>query len=87
MKLEFTKEYRKQFEKLRKNEKIRVQASLREFEINPDQPALRRHALKGEYLGYQSINAGGDLRLLYFEKDDNITFVFVNVGSHSQLYR
>lgn len=87
MKLEFSKEYQKQFDKLRRNEKTRVQACLRVFLHNPDSPTLRKHALKGEYLGYQSINAGGDLRLHYYEKDDNITFVFVKVGSHSQLYK
>jgi len=86
MKLEFLKEYQKQFDKLRRNEKTRVQASLRLFLNNPDSPPLQRHALKGEYLGYQSINAGGDLRLLFYEKDDKFTFVFVKVGSHSQLY-
>ena len=40
MKLEFTKEYRKQFDKLRKNEQARVQACLKVFYINPNAPAL-----------------------------------------------
>ena len=87
MKLEFTKGYQKQFEKLRRNEKIRVQACLKEFYKNPNLPTLRRHALKGKYRLYQSINAGGDLRLHFYEEDDKITFVFVKVGSHSQLYK
>jgi len=86
MNLEFTKEYRKQFDKLRLNEQARVQACLRLFQTNPDFPSLRRHALKGEFMDYMSISAGGDLRLHYYEEDDRITFVFVSVGSHSQLY-
>jgi addiction module RelE/StbE family toxin len=86
MKLEFSKEYRKQFDKLRPNERARVQACLREFQVNPDLPSLRRHALKGKYQHINSISAGGDLRLLYYEEQDSITFVFVRVGSHSQLF-
>jgi addiction module RelE/StbE family toxin len=86
MKLKFTKEYHKQFAKLRRNEKIRVQACLGVFLLNPDSPSLGRHALKGKYQGTYSISAGGDLRLHYYEEGDNITFVFVRVGSHSRLY-
>ena len=86
MKLKFSKKYRKQFDKLRLSEQARVQACLRMFLINPDLPALRRHVLKGELLGFMSISAGGDLRLHYYEKGDRITFVFVSVGTHSQLY-
>jgi len=84
--LEFSKTYQKDFDKLRLNEQARVQACLRKFLINPDTPSLQRHALKGKFLGYMSISAGGDLRLHYYEEDDQITFVFVRVGTHSQLY-
>ena len=87
MKIELSKKFKTQFAKLRRNEQARVIACLKAFKIDPDSPPLRRHALKGEYLGHYSISAGGDLRLHFYEKDDNITFVFVNVGSHSQLYK
>jgi addiction module RelE/StbE family toxin len=87
MKIELKKNFEKQFAQLRRNEQSRVIACLKEFETNPDSPSLRRHALKGGYQGYKSISAGGDLRLHYFEKDDRITFVFVSVGSHSNLYK
>ena len=87
MKIELSKNFEKQFVKLRRNEQARVLACLKEFRVNPSLPALRNHALKGEYQGYQSISAGGDLRLHYYEKNDQITFVFVSVGSHSRLYK
>jgi len=80
------KRFQKDYEKLQPNEKIRVKNCLLTFAINPYTPSLRRHALKGEYLGYYSISAGGDLRLHYYEENDKITFVFVRVGSHSDLY-
>ena len=87
MKIELTKNFEKQFAKLRRNEQLRVLDCIREFERNPDAPSLRRHALKGKYRRFKSLSAGGDLRLHYYEKDDNVTFVFVSVGSHSQLYK
>jgi len=80
------KSFQKDYDKLRPNEKIRVKNCLLTFDMNPNTPSLRRHALKGEYLGYYSISAGGDLRLHYYEEDDAITFVFVRVGTHSELY-
>ena len=87
MRFVFSKTYRKQFDKLQPKERARVQACLRLFERDPDLPSLRRHPLKGEFLGYLSISAGGDLRLHYYEEGDRVTFVFVSVGSHSQLYK
>ena len=82
----YSKNFQKQYDKLRRNEQARVQACLELFLINPDSPSLGRHALKGKYQGSYSINAGGDLRLHYYEEGDHITFVFVRVGTHSQLY-
>ena len=87
LKFIFTKKFQKQFDKLRVNEKDRVAACLEAFKVNPDLPSLRRHPLKGEFMDYMSISAGGDLRLHYYEKGDRITFVFVSVGTHSQLYK
>ena len=84
--IKFSKNFQKQFDNLRLNEQARVNECLRLFQINPDFPFLRRHVLKGKYQGTYSISAGGDLRLHYYEEGDQITFVFVRVGSHSQLY-
>jgi addiction module RelE/StbE family toxin len=87
VRIELTKDFEKQFKKLRRNEQIRVVECLRVFERYPETLTLRRHALKGKYKRFMSISAGGDLRLHYYEKDDSITCVFVSAGSHSQLYK
>ena len=81
------KNFQKQFNKLRPKEQARVIACLDDFERDPDLPSLRRHPLKGKYQHIMSISAGGDLRLHYYEEGDRVTFVFVSVGSHSQLYK
>lgn len=86
MKIDFTKKFDKQFKKLpvKKQEQARVAIKL--FLIDTDNPKIRHHSLRGKWLGYTSISAGGDLRLhLRFIDDD--TILFVAIGSHSQLYK
>lgn len=51
---------------------------------------LRNHALTGHWKGYRSINVTGDWRAIFSEKqhhDGSITILFVDLGTHSQLYR
>lgn len=83
--IEFTKSFTKQFKKLRINQQERFYERLELFKKNPQARVLRDHALKGKYKGYRSIDIEGDLRALYYVKDDVIV-VFAIIGSHSQLY-
>ena len=84
--IDFTKSFIKQFEKLRENQKNRFYERLELFKKNPHDRVLRDHALKGKYKGYRSIDIEGDLRALYYVKDD-VVILFAFIGSHSQLYR
>ncbi|MDR1340797.1 MAG: type II toxin-antitoxin system mRNA interferase toxin, RelE/StbE family [Prevotellaceae bacterium] len=87
MKIEYHKNFTKQFEKLRKGEQERILSTLKLFEKEPFNEQLRNHQLKGELSKFRSISSGGDIRLHYYEKaPDHITVVFVATGSHSQLY-
>lgn len=47
---------------------------------------LNNHALKGLYFGCRSINVTGDWRAVY-EEVDSQTVNFVDLGTHSQLYK
>jgi addiction module RelE/StbE family toxin len=87
MKIEYHKNFTKQFEKLQRNEQERVLDTLKLFENEPFAEQLRNHHLKGELFRFRSISAGGDLRLHYYEKEPNhIIVVFVAIASHSHLY-
>jgi addiction module RelE/StbE family toxin len=87
MKIEYHKNFIKQFEKLKRNEQTRVLNVLKIFENEPFSEQLRNHQLKGNLSKFRSISAGGDIRLHYYEKEPNhIVVVFVAIGSHSQLY-
>ena len=75
----------KQFAKLSKKQRKKVETSLALFMKNPHAAKLRCHALTGEYSGHYSISAGGDLRL-HFRYLSSDTVIFTAVGSHAQLY-
>lgn len=83
--LEFTKGFTKQFKKLRTNQQEHFYERLELFKKNPHDRLLRDHALKGRHKGYRSIDIEGDLRALYYVKDD-IVVVFALIGTHDQLY-
>ncbi|MFH1671450.1 MAG: type II toxin-antitoxin system mRNA interferase toxin, RelE/StbE family [Candidatus Portnoybacteria bacterium] len=79
------KNFEKQYNKLNKKTKGRVQERLKLFSENPFDPRLNNHPLKGKYTDYRSINITGDLRAVYkFISEDEC--IFVVVDSHSNLY-
>lgn len=55
------------------------------FKQDPFHPLLNNHKLTGTYEGCRSINITGDWRAVYLETSEAI--VFINLGTHSQLYR
>lgn len=86
MNVDFTKAFNKQFEKLTEKRQKQAKVAVALFLQDIAALSLRNHALKGEWLGYRSISAGGDFRLHFREVDqDNV--LFVAVGTHSQLYK
>jgi addiction module RelE/StbE family toxin len=86
MRVDFTKPFNKQFEKLPRKRQEQVRAAVALFLEDVADPSLRNHALKGEWLGYRSISAGGDLRI-HFKMVNELSVLFVAVGTHSQLYK
>ena len=83
--IDFTKGFSKQFKVLRTKQKEHFYERLDLFKKNPHDKTLRDHALKGIYKGYRSIDIEGDLRALYYIKEDKIV-IFGFIGTHSQLY-
>ena len=79
------RDFDRRVKKLKLNEKTKLKQRLALFMVDPDNPVLNNHALKGRYGGYYSINATGDLRALYklLRKD---AVLFVIIDTHSNLY-
>ncbi len=46
---------------------------------------LNDHALRGKLVGKRAFSVEGDVRVIYIELDDMI--VFLDIGSHNQVYR
>jgi len=86
MKAEFHKGFDKQLAKLPKKRRDKVIDTIDLFLEEPMEPLLRNHELTGEWAGFRSISAGGDLRLHFEIVGENIAY-FVAVGTHSQLYK
>ncbi|MFZ1812136.1 MAG: type II toxin-antitoxin system mRNA interferase toxin, RelE/StbE family [Candidatus Saccharimonadales bacterium] len=82
---DFTKKFNKQFANLPHKKQLKVLDTVKLFLRDSEAHTLRNHALTGEWAGYRSISAGGDLRL-HFRVIDDTTVLFVAVGTHSQLY-
>jgi len=80
-----TKKFDKQYAKLTEKNKKFFKIRMAVFKPDPFDARLRNHALKGKYLGYRSIDITGDIRALYYIKD-NAVIIFAFIGSHSQLY-
>ncbi len=85
MKIIFQKGFEERYKKL--PSKIRIKVKERNLLFTQDQfsPILNNHPLHGKYIGYRSINIMGNLRAIYKELGNN-TFLFVEIGTHSELY-
>jgi mRNA interferase YafQ len=86
MNVDFTKPFNKQFMKMPLKLQIQTKAAVALFLQDTVAPSLRNHALKGEWQGFRSISASGDLRL-HFKMVSDDTVLFVAIGTHSQLYK
>ena len=67
-------------------QKNKVLDTLRLFEKEEFNKELRNHALGGKLSGLRSISVDGDLRLHYRPFGVDVV-VFVEVGTHKQLYK
>ena len=85
MKIEYSRRFIKQFRKLRPAEQIRFEKRLILWEKNSAHSSLRVHKLQGKYIGFYSLNVGGDLRALY-KSIHKQAILFDFIGTHNQLY-
>ena len=86
MKFFYSKQFKKSYQKLSPKQQQKVDESLMTFEQNPFFPSLKNHALRGRYQGLRSLSAGGDLQIIFREKEKYLEVIFLQVGSHNQVY-
>ena len=61
-----------------------LRAALRRFAVDPHDPLLRTHKLKGDLAAYWAITVDDDLRVLVRWEGEEA--LLVNLGSHDQVY-
>jgi len=87
MRARFDRKFKKNLEKAPANIQQAFQNRLDLFLNNPSHPLLRNHALKGVYQNYRSISVTGDWRAIFKFIDEEETVIFIQLGTHSQLYK
>lgn len=86
MKIEFHRTFKKRYRKIPSKIARQFEERLRIFEVNPPDPLLHNHPLSGDRGGQWSINVTGDWRAIYIFKNES-TIVFIDIATHSELYR
>ncbi len=84
LRIEFDPLFIEQHKEAKLNIKGDFLGTLELFLVDPNHPALRNHALNGEFAGVRSIDVTGDWRALYRAERERI--IFVALGTHEQLY-
>lgn len=86
MDIRYRKSFQKDYKKLSKIQKVRVNKAIELFQKDPFNPLLKNHELSGKMEEIRSIAAGFDLRILLEVEGNYITVTMLEVGTHSQLY-
>lgn len=82
--LEYSQTFKKHFSKAPFKIQMAFKRRRHLFIANPLHPLLRTHKLTGAYIGCRSFNVTGDWRAVYVDRDEVV--VFIDIGTHSQLY-
>ena len=86
MKIVYHKKFLKSFNKLERQKQQAVTVTVDTFRLNPFNPALRNHSLKGGMKGQRSLSAGFDLRIIFEESDGYAVVIMIAVGTHGEVY-
>ena len=88
MKIERHTTFKKSFKKrIAPNKKLvnRMSQRIKLFLVDPKNPILRDHKLKGGKITARSFSVTGDIRIVYKRFSSNHV-VFLDIGTHNQVY-
>ncbi len=87
MKIRYHRIFNKAFIKLSPKIRKKVKETIVSFQKDPHNPDLDNHPLHGKLKGKCSISIGGDLRIIFVEKNNYEIAEFFDVGTHNQVYK
>jgi mRNA-degrading endonuclease YafQ of YafQ-DinJ toxin-antitoxin module len=88
MEVSFSSSFKRAFKKRIKGNadlEARFWEKLEQFTIDPFDPTLKTHKLSGKLNDFWSFTVDYDERVLFYFTEDGKT-VFVDIGSHDQVY-
>ena len=86
MQIRYHKRFEKHYQKLSDELKNKVQQKIAVFSQNPLDRQLKNHALTGKLFGKRAFSVTGDMRVIFEEFEDYTLVLFVDVGTHNQVY-
>ncbi len=87
MEIHYHKDFEKRFRKLTPNIKSKVLKAIEKFISHPNHPTLRNHPLTGGLRGRRAFSVTGDIRIIFREYDNYTVVIFLDVGTHNQVYK
>ncbi len=87
MRVTYSEHFTRAFKKLSDAQKKAVQDTLAIFFEEPLHTSLKNHKLSGVFFGLRSISVAKDLRIIYRAEHGHTVIVFIDVGTHDQVYR
>ncbi|MBI5413981.1 type II toxin-antitoxin system mRNA interferase toxin, RelE/StbE family [Candidatus Peregrinibacteria bacterium] len=86
MEIIFSRNFKKQAKKISENSssrKEKINTVIKDFSMQGRGSEFYRKKLKGNWYGYEELQLGGDIRIIFREKGN--VAVFEAIGTHSQL--
>lgn len=87
MEIRYHKAYMKSFKKLPSFIKPKVLQTVELFIRDPIHPSLHNHPLTGKLAGRRAVSVTSNIRIVFEEYNDYTLVLFLDVGTHNQVYR
>jgi addiction module RelE/StbE family toxin len=81
MKIFYTKKFEREYKKITKEIKLKVESREKIFRKNPHTPSLKTHKLSGELGDFWSFSVDFNYRIIFEFIDDGNVF-FYSIGNH-----
>ena len=86
MTIRYHRRFERKFRSLPPSLRTKTSTAIDRFAANPCDPQLRNHALHGRLSGLRAIAVVGDLRIIFEEHQRYTLVLFLDIGTHEQMY-
>ena len=87
VKIEFSSAFKHRLKKLNPQVRKKLPALIVLFSGDPFHRRLKTHKLTGQLEGKYAFSLASNLRIVFTFIDNNQTALFIDIGSHDQVYR